>query len=176
MHYIRVHSDHPLLPSCWFSQSRGQCQGNNPSLSTFPFSAPAFPLSTTPTPLPMLSMRAGGAVRIVYSVGSADGRVLWSIFYYGFEMEPSTPCRQRFLTGNHPSLPSPLSINEYILTSTQLVSIFIFSWAYVMFIPSWVNEKKNDVSTNKVVSIIPCSKPSFSPFPPPHFLSPILSM
>jgi len=36
-------------------------------------------------------------------------------------------------------------------TYTQLVSIFIFSWAYVMFIPSWVNEKRNDVSVNKVV-------------------------
>jgi len=36
-------------------------------------------------------------------------------------------------------------------TYTQLVSIFIFSWAYVMFIPSWVNEKQNNVSVNKVV-------------------------
>jgi len=33
----------------------------------------------------------------------------------------------------------------------QLVSIFIFSWAFVMFIPSWVNEKRPDVSVNKVV-------------------------
>eukprot|EP01112_Ceratiomyxa_fruticulosa_P016454 TRINITY_DN497_c0_g1_i1.p1 TRINITY_DN497_c0_g1~~TRINITY_DN497_c0_g1_i1.p1 ORF type:complete len:500 (+),score=75.63 TRINITY_DN497_c0_g1_i1:263-1762(+) len=33
----------------------------------------------------------------------------------------------------------------------QVVSVFIFSWAYPMFIPSWVNEKKNDVSVNKVV-------------------------
>ncbi|EFA78429.1 hypothetical protein PPL_09081 [Heterostelium album PN500] len=33
----------------------------------------------------------------------------------------------------------------------QLVSVFIFSWAYPMFIPSWVNEKKDSVSVNKVV-------------------------
>eukprot|EP01113_Clastostelium_recurvatum_P042896 TRINITY_DN7000_c0_g1_i1.p1 TRINITY_DN7000_c0_g1~~TRINITY_DN7000_c0_g1_i1.p1 ORF type:complete len:499 (-),score=171.10 TRINITY_DN7000_c0_g1_i1:74-1570(-) len=33
----------------------------------------------------------------------------------------------------------------------QLVSVFIFSWAYPMFIPSWVNEKKNEVSVNKVI-------------------------
>lgn len=36
-------------------------------------------------------------------------------------------------------------------TFTQVVSIFIFSWAYVMFVPSWVNEKRNDVSVNKVI-------------------------
>jgi len=42
---------------------------------------------------------------------------------------------------------------------SQLVSIFIFSWAYVMFIPSWVNEKKNDVSTNKVIWL--CGVASF---------------
>ncbi|KAN0027876.1 hypothetical protein ACTFIV_009702 [Dictyostelium citrinum] len=33
----------------------------------------------------------------------------------------------------------------------QLVSIFVFSWAYPMFIPSWVNEKKDGVSVNKAV-------------------------
>lgn len=42
---------------------------------------------------------------------------------------------------------------------SQLVSIFIFSWAYVMFIPSWVNEKKNEVSVNKVIWI--CGIASF---------------
>jgi len=34
---------------------------------------------------------------------------------------------------------------------TQVVSVFIFSWAYVMFVPSWVNEKRDDVSVNKVI-------------------------
>jgi amino acid permease len=29
--------------------------------------------------------------------------------------------------------------------------VFIFSWAYVMFIPSWVNEKRAEVSVNKLV-------------------------
>ncbi|EGC36373.1 hypothetical protein DICPUDRAFT_31960 [Dictyostelium purpureum] len=33
----------------------------------------------------------------------------------------------------------------------QIVSIFVFSWAYPMFIPSWVNEKKDSVSVNKAV-------------------------
>ena len=33
----------------------------------------------------------------------------------------------------------------------QLVSVFIFSWAYTMFIPSWVNEKKTHVSVNHCV-------------------------
>eukprot|EP01132_Coremiostelium_polycephalum_P008595 gene8595-10577_t len=33
----------------------------------------------------------------------------------------------------------------------QLVSVFVFSWAYPMFIPSWVNEKQNTVSVNKAV-------------------------
>lgn len=33
----------------------------------------------------------------------------------------------------------------------QLISVFIFSWAFVMFIPSWVNEKKPGVSVNKVI-------------------------
>jgi len=34
---------------------------------------------------------------------------------------------------------------------TQLVSIFILSWAYPMLIPSWVNEKKDHVNVNKIV-------------------------
>eukprot|EP01133_Synstelium_polycarpum_P010702 gene10702-12447_t len=33
----------------------------------------------------------------------------------------------------------------------QLASVFIFSWAYPMFIPSWVNEKKDIVNVNKAV-------------------------
>jgi hypothetical protein len=33
----------------------------------------------------------------------------------------------------------------------QLVSVFIFSWAYVIFVPSWLNEKGVNVSVNKVI-------------------------
>jgi hypothetical protein len=34
---------------------------------------------------------------------------------------------------------------------SQIVSVFIFSWAYVIFVPSWLNEKKHSVSVNKVI-------------------------
>lgn len=33
----------------------------------------------------------------------------------------------------------------------QLVSVFIFSWAYVIFVPSWLNEKAPEVSVKKVI-------------------------
>jgi hypothetical protein len=36
-------------------------------------------------------------------------------------------------------------------TYPQLVSVFIFSWAYVIFVPSWLNEKEVGVSVNKVI-------------------------
>lgn len=36
-------------------------------------------------------------------------------------------------------------------TYSQLVSVFIFSWAYIIFVPSWLNEKKDNVSVNKVI-------------------------
>ena len=36
-------------------------------------------------------------------------------------------------------------------TYTQLISVFIFSWSYTMFIPSWLNEKKDAVSVNAVI-------------------------
>jgi hypothetical protein len=36
-------------------------------------------------------------------------------------------------------------------TYTQLVSVFIFSWAFVIFMPSWLNEKRPEVSVNKTV-------------------------
>src|SRR4051794_24500879 len=34
---------------------------------------------------------------------------------------------------------------------SQLVGVFITSWAFVMVVPSWVNEKKDHVSINKIV-------------------------
>ena len=43
--------------------------------------------------------------------------------------------------------PIPLLGNTY----TQLVSIFIFSWSYTMFVPSWLNEKRDRVSVNGVI-------------------------
>jgi hypothetical protein len=36
-------------------------------------------------------------------------------------------------------------------TYPQLVSVFIFSWAYVIFVPSWLNEKSVGTSVNKVI-------------------------
>ena len=36
-------------------------------------------------------------------------------------------------------------------TYPQLVSVFIFSWAYVIFVPSWLNEKAVETSVNKVI-------------------------
>ena len=36
-------------------------------------------------------------------------------------------------------------------TYTQLVSVFIFSWSYTMFVPSWLNEKQCSVSVNRVI-------------------------
>eukprot|EP01114_Cavostelium_apophysatum_P015929 TRINITY_DN4442_c0_g1_i1.p1 TRINITY_DN4442_c0_g1~~TRINITY_DN4442_c0_g1_i1.p1 ORF type:complete len:536 (-),score=111.56 TRINITY_DN4442_c0_g1_i1:48-1655(-) len=36
---------------------------------------------------------------------------------------------------------------------SQLVSVFIFAWAFVMLVPSWVNEKKDHVSVNKTIWI-----------------------
>ena len=36
-------------------------------------------------------------------------------------------------------------------TYTQLVSVFIFSWSYTMFVPSWLNEKRDGVSVNAVI-------------------------
>ena len=36
-------------------------------------------------------------------------------------------------------------------TYTQLVSVFIFSWSYTMFVPSWLNEKADCVSVNAVI-------------------------
>ena len=36
---------------------------------------------------------------------------------------------------------------------TQIVSVFIFSWAYTMFIPSWINEKEDHVSINFAIWI-----------------------
>ncbi|KAF2077551.1 hypothetical protein CYY_001169 [Polysphondylium violaceum] len=53
---------------------------------------------------------------------------------------------QYFLNGIHVERVPTFGDNYY-----QLVSIFVFSWAYPMFIPSWVNEKKNNVSVNKAV-------------------------
>jgi len=34
---------------------------------------------------------------------------------------------------------------------TQVVSVCIFSWAFVMLVPSWANEKKDHVSINKTI-------------------------
>jgi len=34
---------------------------------------------------------------------------------------------------------------------TQVVSVYIYSWAFVMLIPSWANEKKDHVSINKTI-------------------------
>lgn len=36
-------------------------------------------------------------------------------------------------------------------TYSQLISVFIFSWSYTMFLPSWLNEKSDEVSVNLVV-------------------------
>ena len=36
-------------------------------------------------------------------------------------------------------------------TFTQTVSIFIFSWSYVIFVPSWLNEKRDHVSVNQQI-------------------------
>ena len=36
-------------------------------------------------------------------------------------------------------------------TYTQLVSVFIFSWSFTMFVPSWLNEKRDNVSVNAVI-------------------------
>jgi amino acid permease len=33
----------------------------------------------------------------------------------------------------------------------QLIGVFITSWAFVMVVPSWVNEKKDHVSINKTI-------------------------
>jgi hypothetical protein len=38
-------------------------------------------------------------------------------------------------------------------TYPQLVSVFIFSWAYVIFVPSWLNEKAVETPVNKVMII-----------------------
>ena len=38
-------------------------------------------------------------------------------------------------------------------SQAQLVSVFIFSWAYPMFIPSWINEKSPEVEINFTVWI-----------------------
>lgn len=38
-------------------------------------------------------------------------------------------------------------------TFTQVVSVCIFAWAFVMLVPSWVNEKKDHVSVNKTIWI-----------------------
>eukprot|EP01116_Phalansterium_solitarium_P002004 TRINITY_DN11864_c0_g1_i1.p1 TRINITY_DN11864_c0_g1~~TRINITY_DN11864_c0_g1_i1.p1 ORF type:complete len:512 (+),score=139.81 TRINITY_DN11864_c0_g1_i1:206-1741(+) len=35
----------------------------------------------------------------------------------------------------------------------QVASVFIFTWAYPMFVPSWANEKKDHVSVNKTIWI-----------------------
>lgn len=43
------------------------------------------------------------------------------------------------------------SVPAFGSTYSQLVSVFIFSWAYIIFIPSWLNEKAVDVSVNKVI-------------------------
>ena len=36
-------------------------------------------------------------------------------------------------------------------TYSQLISVFIFSWSYGMFVPSWLNEKRDSVSVNRVI-------------------------
>ena len=53
-------------------------------------------------------------------------------------------------------------------TYPQLVSVFIFSWAYVIFVPSWLNEKAVDTSVNKVIwsSGIASSDPPMHISPP----------
>lgn len=38
-----------------------------------------------------------------------------------------------------------------LVARAQLVSVFIFTWAYVIFVPSWVNEKHPSVSINKTI-------------------------
>eukprot|EP00697_Spironema_sp_BW2_P000005 gnl/Spiro4/10027_TR5317_c0_g1_i1.p1 gnl/Spiro4/10027_TR5317_c0_g1~~gnl/Spiro4/10027_TR5317_c0_g1_i1.p1 ORF type:complete len:600 (+),score=99.18 gnl/Spiro4/10027_TR5317_c0_g1_i1:171-1802(+) len=57
-------------------------------------------------------------------------------------------CVAFFITGLRESFtPVPMFGSVY----SQLVSVFIFSWAFVMFIPSWVNEAVPGLSVNKAV-------------------------
>jgi len=51
----------------------------------------------------------------------------------------------------HETTPSPDKVPAFGDNYAQVVSIFIFTWAYPMFVPSWANEKKDHVSINRTI-------------------------
>eukprot|EP01102_Stenamoeba_stenopodia_P021176 TRINITY_DN845_c0_g1_i4.p1 TRINITY_DN845_c0_g1~~TRINITY_DN845_c0_g1_i4.p1 ORF type:complete len:552 (+),score=101.86 TRINITY_DN845_c0_g1_i4:287-1942(+) len=87
--------------------------------------------------IPMGMINLDSNVAFVQSVSFWSLAILMTEFVINFCLEHPDPSRATFIEKD----------GQY----TQISSVFIFSWAYVMFIPSWINEKEPSVNINKAV-------------------------